>query len=230
MTRSRVLDWVIGALGMLVILIVAAVVLWFVLSDPATDSDRASPEPTASASDPAAPPSDLGKDETWLGDIDVNSNIVVLPDSTLLDVEAQGYGARSGPEGLVVEQLEVQATVPFAEVESELGGNSRIRPAANGQASIERTVEVLGRQISATATGTVEVKNGLLVVEPRSIDLGMPDAVSRVVAAAVRQFVTIEQPIAGLPPNLILQDVTVQDDGFRAELSGQDVMLAEGNS
>ena len=227
MNRSRALDWAIGALGMLVILLVTLVTLWFVLSDPATGPDQtSSPTPTASATGPAVPPSDLKKDEIWLGDMDVNSNIVVLPDSSLLDVDAQGYGARSGPNGLVVERLDVRATVPFVNVEAELGGDSRVTPGEDGQATIERTMDVLGRQFSITATGTVAVKNGLLVVEPRSVDIGGPEILSNAIAAAARQFVTIEHPIAGLPKNLVLQDVTVQEDGFRAELSGKDVVLA----
>ncbi len=170
------------------------------------------------------------KDEVWLGDVDVRADIVVLPDSSLLEVEARGHGARSGPDGVVVERLEVRATVPFADVASQLGGDSRVGPGPDGQATIGRTVEVLGRQIDVVATGTVEVEDGLLVVEPRSIDLGGPDVLSRAVARAVRKFVTIEHPIEGLPPNLILQDVTVQEDGFRADLTGQDVVLAEGGS
>lgn len=229
--NRRVADWAIGALGMLLLLTVAAVVLWFVLSDPITDVEQPpSPTPATSATGAAVPPSDLGKDETWLGDMDVNSNIVVLPDSSLLDVEAQGYGARSGPNGVTVERLEVQATVPFANVEAELGGDSRVSPGKNGQATIERTGEVLGRQISVRATGTVKAKNGLLVVEFRSIDVGGPESVSRALAAAARQFIKIEHPIAGLPKNLVLKDVTVQEDGFRAKLSGQDVVLTEGSS
>lgn len=227
MTRSRAVDWAIGALGMLLLLIAMAFVLWFVLSVPATGSDQSSaPTPTAVATGPAVPPSDLAKDEIWLGDMDVNSNIVVLPDSSLLDVDAQGYGARSGPNGLVVERLDVRATVPFVNVEAELGGDSRVTPGEDGQARVERTVEVLGRQILIEATGTVEVKNGLLVVEPRSVDIGGPDILSKAIATTARQFVTIEHPIAGLPKNLVLQDVTVQEDGFRAELSGKDVVLA----
>lgn len=227
MTRSRALDWAIGALGMLLLLITLAVVLWFIVSDPVVDSD-ATPTSVPSATGSDVPPSDLGKDETWLGDIDVSSNVVVLPESSLLDVEAKGYGARSGPAGVVVERLEVRATVPFANIEAELGGNSRVRPAEDGQASVQRKGEVLGREFSVVATGTVEAKNGLLVVEPLSIDIGGPEVLSRVMAAAVRQFVTIEHPIAGLPKNLILRDVKVEKDGFRAELTGQDVVLAEG--
>lgn len=48
-----------------------------------------------------------------------------------------------------------------------------------------------------------------------------PDAI----ASVVRRSVTIEHEIEGLPEGLVLQDVTVQDDGFRANLRGEDVKL-----
>lgn len=231
MTRSRAVDWAIGALGMLLVLTIAAIIMWLVISSPASDPiDTGSPSPVPSSEASGAPPSDLGRDEVWLGGVDVQSDIVVLPDSSLTDVEAVGYGARSGSEGLVIDQLEVRATVPFADVAAELGGDSRVSATGDGQAMIRRTVEVLGRQLTIEATGSVDARNGLLVVEPSSIDLGGPDVLSRAVAATVRRFVTIEQPIEGLPENLMLQDVTVQDDGFRATLAGRDVVLAEGSS
>ena len=231
MTRSRAADWAIGALGMLLLLTVMAVILWFVISDPPAESSQTtSPTPVTPSSAAAVPPSDLGEDEIWLGNIDVNSDIIVLPDSSLIDVDARGYGARSGPDGVIVDQLEVLATVPFDVVAEELGRNSRVSAASDGQARVEGSVTVLGRSLRIVATGTVEAKNELLVVEPRSIDLGGPDVVSRAVAGVVRQFVRIEHPIAGLPPNLVLQDVEIQQDGFRAELSGQDVVLAGDGS
>lgn len=229
MNRSRAADWAIGALGMLLLLTLAALVLWWVVSQPVTGpSEAASPTPTTGDTSTGAPPSDLGKNEIWLGDMDVRSDIVVLPQSSLIDVEATGHGARSGPNGVVVERLEVHATVPFADVAAELGADTQVSPGPDGQARIERTLDVLGRQITVVATGTVEVKSGLLVVEPRSIDLGGPDTMSRAVAAVVRKFVTIEHPIDGLPQNMVLQDVTVQEDGFRAGLTGQNVVLSEG--
>jgi len=231
MTRSRSADWAIGALGMLLLLTLTAVILWFVISDPPAESSQTtSPTPVTPSSAAAVPPSDLGEDEIWLGNIDVNSDIIVLPDSSLIDVDARGYGARSGPDGVIVDQLEVLATVPFDVVAEELGRNSRVSATSDGQARVEGSVTVLGRSLRIVATGTVEAKDGLLVVEPRSIDLGGPDVVSKAVAGAVRQFVRIEQPIAGLPPNLVLRDVEIQQDGFRAQLSGQDVVLAGDGS
>jgi hypothetical protein len=37
--------------------------------------------------------------------------------------------------------------------------------------------------------------------------------------------VTIEQDIEGLPEGLVLRDVAVRDDGFRATFRGEDVEL-----
>ena len=229
MTRSRAVDWAIGALGMLLLLIVAALVLWWVVSEPATGPDpESSPTPVPSGTSTTGPPSDLGKNEIWLGNMDVRADMVVLPQSSLINVEASGHGARSGPKGVVIEWLEIQATIPFADVAAEIGDDTRVSPGPDGQARMERALDVMGRQITVVATGTVEVKNGLLVVEPLSIDVGGPDAISKALATLVREFVTIEHPIEGLPQNLILQDVAVQEGGFQANLSGQNVVLAEG--
>ncbi|MGV8846424.1 LmeA family phospholipid-binding protein [Tessaracoccus sp.] len=230
MTRSRVADWAIGALAMVLLLIIAVVILFWALSQPATDATEPPPPTVTAGTTPVDPPADLGTNEIWLGDIDLQSASVVLPDASLVNVEAQGQGARSGPDGVVVEQLEVRATVPFADVAMQLGGDSRVSPAPDGQATIERTVDVLGRQMGIVATGVVEVEDGLLVMEPRSIDLGGPEVLSRAVAAVVRQFVTIKHPIEGLPVNLVLQDVQVEVDGFRVHLTGNNVVLAEGGS
>ena len=68
-----------------------------------------------------------------------------------------------------------------------------------------------------------------LVVEPQSIDLGGPGVLSRATASVVRRFVTIEHAIEGLPEGLVLLEVDVRDDGFRADLEGDDVVLVEGS-
>ncbi|WP_431473479.1 hypothetical protein [Ornithinimicrobium sp. W1665] len=166
---------------MLLLIVLALGVLWWVVTTPAGEQ-AGTPTTPAVREDPGTPgqepPTDLADEEVWLADVDIAAGTVVLPDSTLRDVQAVGRGVRSGGEGLVVDDLEVQATVPFADVASELGGDSVVRPADDGQASVVRTVEVLGRELTAVATGTVEVVDGLLVVEPRAIDIGGPDVLS----------------------------------------------------
>jgi hypothetical protein len=90
---------------------------------------------------------------------------------------------------------------------------------------VVRTVEAFGRELRVTATGTVEVEAGRLVVEPRSIDFGGPGFLSDATAAVVRRLVTIEHDVEGLPEGLVLRDVAVRDDGFRVSLRGEDVRL-----
>ena len=98
--------------------------------------------------------------------------------------------------------------------------------AADGdRAELRRSVTVLGRTVDVRATGTVRAEDGLIVVEPQEIDLGGPDLLSQAVGAAVRELVTIREPVEGVPEGLVLREVTVQDDGFRARLDGTDVRL-----
>ncbi len=225
---TRAKDWLIGALGMLLVLAVAVVILWWTVSGPAGESEAgAAPSPTADSErlPEAEPPADLREDEVWLADLELDAGTVVTAGSTLRDVRAVGQGIVAGPDGLVATRLTVDATVPFDVVADELGGGTVVRAADDGQAMVVRTVEALGRELGVTATGTVEVEAGRLVMEPRSIDIGGPDFLSDGIAAVVRRFVTIEHDIEGLPEGLVLQDVAVQGDGFRANLRGEDVTL-----
>ncbi|MBG6225419.1 hypothetical protein IWX63_001991 [Arthrobacter sp. CAN_A2] len=229
MERTRVRDWLIGALGMLLVLGIAVVVLWWSASSPAGAGASAPPAesgPPPSTGPQAGPPAGLGEDEVWLADLELDAGTVMAAGSTLRDVRAVGQGVVTGPGGLVADRLAVDATVPFDAVAAELGGGTVVRPADDGQATVVRTVEALGRELPVTATGTVEVEGGRLVMEPRSIDVGGPDFLSEGIAAVVRRFVTIEHEIEGLPEGLVLRDVTVQEDGFRAALTGEDIALA----
>ncbi|WP_159619788.1 LmeA family phospholipid-binding protein [Arthrobacter zhaoguopingii] len=222
MEWKRAKDWLIGAVGMVLVLGVALVVLWWAASDPASaDKAERMPSPTQGA----LPPDGLREDEVWLADLDLDAGTVVTAGSLLHDVRAVGQDIVSGPEGLVAGRLAVDATVPFEVLADELGGGSVVRAADGGQATVVRTVEALGRELRVTATGTVDVEDGRLVVEPRSIDIGGPDFLSDATAAVVRRFVTIEHDIEGLPEGLVLQNVAVRDDGFRASLRGEDVEL-----
>lgn len=215
---------------MLLMLVLAAGIGWWMITEAATDTPP--PTPTAVAVRPGdiSPPDELGDGEVWLGAMDLASELILLPDATLRDVDATGQGVHSGPHGLSVEFLEVDATVPFEEIAGQLGDDSVVRATDDGQVSVERTVEFLGRQIGVVATGTVEVVSGRIKVEPTSIDVGLSEFISEALATLVDRFVTIEHEVAGLPENLELLDVAVLDDGIRASLAGDDVVLAEGRS
>ena len=221
-------DWLIGATGMVLVLGVMAAILWWAVSDPAGGGAAGPvPSPPVGADRPPAaqPPADLRDDEVWLADVALDAGTVVAAGSILRDVRTVGQDLVAGPDGLVAAQLAVDATVPFEVVAYKLGDGTVVRPAGGGKAMVVRTVNVLGRDIRVIATGTVEVEAGKLVVEPRSIDLGGPDFLSDSIAAVVRRLVTIEHDIEGLPEGLVLQDVAVEDDGFRANLRGEDIKL-----
>lgn len=226
--KRRVKDWLIGAVAMIVVLVLGVAILWWVVSDPAGEG-RAGPAPSPSG-DPerpprGGPPADLRGDEVWLADLVLDAGTVVTSGSTLRDVRAVGHDVVTGPNGLVAGRVTVDATVPYGIVAEELGGGTVVGAADGGRAMVVRSVEVLGRELRVVATGTVEVERGRLVVEPRSIDFGGPGFLSDAIAAAVRELVTIEHAIEGLPEGLVLQDVAVRGDGFRARLRGQDIHL-----
>ncbi|WP_035781619.1 LmeA family phospholipid-binding protein, partial [Arthrobacter sp. H14] len=158
-------------------------------------------------------------------DLALDAGTVVAAGSMLRDVRAVGQDVVMRPNGLVAARLALDVTVPFEVIADELGKETVVRAADDGQAMVVRNVEALGRELRVIATGTVEVEAGRLVVEPRSIDIGGPAFLSDAIAAVVRGLVTIEHDIEGLPEGLVLQDVTVQSDGFRANLRGEDVKL-----
>jgi LmeA-like phospholipid-binding len=222
-------DGLVGAAVAVGVLVLVVLVLLWSVSDPAGGSDAgASPTPTPTSADPSVPtpPVDLADGETWLGDLTLDAGAVVAAGSLLRDVRAVGSDVRTGPDGVVAQQLAVDATVPFDVVGAQLGEGTTVAAAGGSQATVRRTVEVLGRSVDVVATGTVEVVDGRLVVEPRSIDVGGPDFLSDALGSLVRRFVTIEQTVDGLPEGLVLRDVAVQDDGFRASLDGVDVRIA----
>ena len=229
MNGARVKDWLIGATGMVLVLVAALVTFGWAVSSPAGESEAGrAPSPTPGAEDMPGrqPPTDLGQGEVWLADLALDVGTVVTADSRLRDVRAVGHHVATRPEGLVAARVTVDATVPFEVVAEELGGGSRVQAGEGGQATVVRTVEALGRELRVVATGTVQAEAGRLVVEPTSIDIGGPDFLADALAAAVRRFVTIEHDIEGLPEGLTLQKVAVRADGFRVRLRGEEVNLA----
>ncbi|MFP5366429.1 MAG: LmeA family phospholipid-binding protein [Actinomycetes bacterium] len=229
MEWTRAKDWLIGAIGMLLVLGFAAAVLLWAASEPGAGEAGPVPPPAQGIErmPGAVPPAGLREDEVWLADLSLDAGTVIAAGSALRDVRVVGQDVTAGPEGPVASRLAVDATVPFDVVAAELGEGTEVRAADEGQALVIRTVEALGRELQVIATGTVEVVAGRLVVEPRSIDFGGPEFLSDATGSIVRGLVTIEHDIEGLPEGLVLQDVAVQGNGFRASLRGEDVKLVQ---
>lgn len=229
-TKDRLIGVVIGVVLALVLLVVAVTVAFFVLSGDTTAPDSSAGGTPAPPSPPpagaATPPDDLAQGETWLGDIDLEAARLVTTEADLRDVDAVGSDVLTGPDGTRVGTLEVEATVPFAVVAERLGPGTTVGAAQDGQASVRRGIDLFGRELEVVATGTVEAVDGRLVVEPRTIVIGGSTFVAEALASAARELIVIEQDVEGLPEGLVLRDVAVVDDGFRARLDGEDVLIS----
>ncbi len=210
---------------MLLVLVLAAVALLWSVSTPVGTGTPVADDPPLPGATTGEPPVDLEPGEIWSTGLVLDAATVATPDGALHDVEAVGQDVRTGPDGLVAGSLSVDATVPFDLVATQIADDVVVGPGPDGLASVTRTVAVLGREVTVVATGTVTVESGLLVVEPRTIDVGGPAFLAGLLGAAARQVVTIEHEIVGLPEGLVLREVAVQQDGFRASLTGEDVRL-----
>ncbi|MBC7291335.1 MAG: LmeA family phospholipid-binding protein [Actinotalea sp.] len=220
---------------MLLVLVVVGLVTFLVMTEPAGTGSVPSAGPTSgsgpdapSAEPSPSPPTDLTAGEVWLGDVALEAGSLATVDGLLRDVRADGVDVRTGPAGLTAASMVLDATVPFELVAEQIGEGIVVGPAPRGEARVSRSTELLGRRLNVSATGTVTVVDGQLVVEPTAIDVGGPSLLSGVLAALAREAVTIAHEIEGLPEGMVLDDVVVQEDGFRARLVGDDVWLAPG--
>ena len=186
------------------------------------------PSPTASGGSSGTsspPPADLAENETWLGAVELRGQDVVSADAELDDVVATGSGVRFSEAGLQADRLDLDATLPFETVATQVGEDVRLYDAGDGLAGIERQVTILGRDLTVRAEGTVTADGGQLLIEPETVDLGGPDFLDNALSSLASSLVTIRQPVPGVPEGMALTDVTVTDAGFAASLSGTDVTI-----
>ncbi len=210
-----------GVVTTLVALAVAALVV--VATLPVADPAPAAPPPSPAA--PGAPDS-VAKGETWLADVDLSSSSVLTSDGPLTDIHATGSGVRLTSGGLRAQRLDIAAVLPFATAARQIG-DVELYAAGNGRAGVRRTANILGRDVAIRATGTVRAVDGQLVIEPETVDLGGPGLVDTALSSVARQFVTIRHTVTGLPAGMRLTGVSVEQGGFRATLSGTDVVLTQ---
>jgi hypothetical protein len=173
-----------------------------------------------------APPGDPADDETWLGAVELRSRDVVSAKGDLVDVVATGSGVRFSPAGLSAQRLDIDATIPFSTVAEQVGQGATVYDAGNGRTGVERQVTILGRDLTLKATATVSADGGQLLIEPETVDLGGPSLLDSAASTLARGLVTIRHDVAGVPEGMTLTAVEVTPEGFDAQLSGTDVVLA----
>ena len=220
-------NFLLGVGATLAVLAIGLVVVVLSLGSGGAEGGNAlsSPAPTPSATAAQQQPGDLADDETWLGTVELRGRDVVSAQGDLLDVVANGSGVRFSQAGLTAQQLDIDATIPFAAVAEQVGEGVTVYDAGNGLTGIERQVTILGRDITLTATGTVSAVGGQLFIEPETVDLGGPSLVDSAVSTLARGLVTIRQDVAGVPEGMSLVAVEVTPEGFGARLTGTDVVI-----
>ncbi len=184
-------------------------------------------QPPASAPPVAIPgaPSRLERGQTFLSNVSLDSAAVLTGDGPLTDVRATGREVSLTRDGLTAGSLAIDAVLPFSAAAAQVDDGVVLYAAGSGRAGLRRTVTLLGRDLPVTATGTVRAEDGLLVIEPQTVDLGGPDLLDDAASAAVRRLVTVRQQVEGLPQGMRLTRVEVVAGGFRVHLEGTRIAL-----
>lgn len=170
-------------------------------------------------------PTDLSDGEVWLSSVSLNAAQLNTVDGALTNIRGTGDGVRVKQDSVVASSISATATVSYEAVAGEVGPDASIAYAAPGQASLRRNVNVLGQTVSVTATGRVFAENGLIAIDPESVDVGAPGLVNDMLSAAARNTVKIRQAVPGLPKGTYLESISVNPDGFDVQVKGSDVEL-----
>ena len=216
--------FLLGVGSTLAVLALVLVAVLFSLGSGSSSAAPPVPSPTGSATTPQAP-ADLGENETWLGSVDLRSEDVVSAKGDLVDVVATGSGVRFSDAGLLAQSLDIDATIPFTTVATQVGADVTVYDAGNGKTGVERAVTILGRDLTLQATGTVSADGGQLLIEPETVDLGGPAFLDSAASALARSLATIRQDVPGVPEGMSLTAVEVSPEGFDAQLTGTDVVV-----
>jgi hypothetical protein len=142
-------------------------------------------------------------------------------------VEVPLSSVLSGSVGEVpVERIDGTATLSYELLAAQLGGNTTLRREGDGL-RITKTVELLGRTIPLTATGTVTLDGNDLVVDvahATGAGVDIPD----LLVDRVADLLDLRYAVPALPFGLTLTSVTPADDGVDVTVEATDTVLATG--
>ncbi len=153
------------------------------------------------------------------------------PEGTTADVRLRGVQAPlsdvlgGSVAELPVESIDGTVTLSYALLSRELGTDTTLVPEGDGL-RLTTTVEVLGRDVPLSATGTVVLEGQELVIEvagARAAGIDLPGAV----VAAASDALDLRYPI-DLPFGLELTGVTPAADGVHLTGGARDTVLTGG--
>lgn len=151
------------------------------------------------------------------------------PEGTSADVSLQGVQvalsdvlAGSVPQ-VPVERVDGTATLSYALLAEQLGTGTTLSRDGDGL-QVDTTVEVAGQTVPLTATGTVRLQGGTLVVDvDDAVGAGVdaPDAFVDELSDAL----DLRYQLPELPFGLRVTGVTPADDGVRVRVEATDTVL-----
>ena len=152
------------------------------------------------------------------------------PAGTRADIELHGVrvplsSVVSGSVDRVpVDRIDGTATLSYALLSAQLGGDSTIRPDGDGL-RITKTVDVLGQTIPLTATGTVTLDGDELVIDVGRASGAGVDLPGFLVSRA-SDLLDLRYSVPALPFGLQLTGVTPAEDGLDVRVAARDAVLA----
>ncbi|HZB19386.1 MAG TPA: DUF2993 domain-containing protein [Blastococcus sp.] len=145
-------------------------------------------------------------------------------DVTLRGVEVPLSSVVSGSvEEVPVESVDGTATLSYALLSEQLGGDTTLRREGDGL-RITKTVDVVGQTLPLTAVGTVTLEGNELVVdveEASGAGVEVPDFLVNRVADSL----DLRYAVPALPFGLQLTDVTPAEDGVDIRVQATDTVL-----
>lgn len=155
------------------------------------------------------------------------------PDGRFEDVRVLARGVDLSSGGVTVAEVTVEALVPFATVEDQLGGELSIEAAPGGEVRVSTDAELLGERLRVFATGTVEVEEAEIVLAPTALEVegveesgdDLADSLRDVAGDLLGPGRELRYPVAVLVEGTRLERATVTRRGFEVTLTGTDVPL-----
>jgi hypothetical protein len=152
------------------------------------------------------------------------------PEGTRADIALHGVhvplsSVLSGSVDRVpVDRIDGTATLSYALLSAQLGGDSTLRPDGDGL-RITKTVEVLGQTVPLTATGTVTLDGDELVIDVERASGAGVDLPGFLVSRA-SDLLDLRYSVPALPFGLQLTGVTPAEDGLDVRVAARDAVLA----
>jgi len=151
------------------------------------------------------------------------------PDGTHADIALHGVevpisAVLSGSvEEVPVERIDGTATLSYALLSAQLGGDTTLRREGDGL-RITKTVDVLGQTLPLTATGTVTLEGGDVVVDVETAS-GAGVEIPGFLVDRVADELDLRYAVPALPFGLQLTGVAPAEDGVDVRVEATDTVL-----